>query len=129
MAQSEHLPIYRDAFELLVYLENAVQTFSKYHKYTLGTDLRNSAREVLKLIVRANNSTAREVVLEELRLALEDLKVLIRVGKEVKAFPSFKTFEVAVNQLVSVSKQTEGWLRSTRQRSQGQKLALDRDSP
>ena len=35
MARYEHLPIYKTAMELTVYLEQVVRNFSRYHKYTL----------------------------------------------------------------------------------------------
>ena len=47
MAQAEHLPIYKAAYDLCLYLEQVVRRFSCYHKYTLGTDLRDGARRVL----------------------------------------------------------------------------------
>lgn len=57
MAQYEHLPIYRKAMDLTVYIENMVKGFSRYHKYTLGTDLRNLSRKTVRLIIRANSET------------------------------------------------------------------------
>lgn len=59
MAQYEHLPIYKKAMDLTVYIENIVRNFSKYHKYTLGTDLRNLSRTVVRLIIRANSEIDR----------------------------------------------------------------------
>ena len=38
MAQYEHLPIYKKAFDMTVYIENIVKGFSRYHKYTLGVE-------------------------------------------------------------------------------------------
>ena len=67
MAQYEHLPIYREAFKFLTYCETIVQHFSRYHKYTHGSDLRDTARAVIKLIIRANNLSDKEQALEELR--------------------------------------------------------------
>jgi hypothetical protein len=43
MAQYEHLPIYREAMRLAVHLENIVRGFARYHKYTLGSELRNGS--------------------------------------------------------------------------------------
>jgi hypothetical protein len=40
MAHYEHLPIYKKAYDLTLYFENIVRNFSRYHKYTLGTELR-----------------------------------------------------------------------------------------
>ena len=46
--------MYKSAYDLCLYIERLVRSFSRYHKYSLGKDLWDSAREVLKLIVRAN---------------------------------------------------------------------------
>ena len=56
MARHEHLPIYKEAYDLALYFEKAVRSFSRYDKYTLGADLRNLSREILRLIQRANFS-------------------------------------------------------------------------
>lgn len=89
MAQTEHLPIYKAAYDLCLYLEQVVNQFSRYHKYTLGADLRDSARPALRLVVRANARRDRAPVLLELREELEELKVLLRLGQDVKAFVNF----------------------------------------
>jgi hypothetical protein len=47
MARYEHLPIYKKAFDLFLYFEKIVRKFSRYDKYTLGADLRDTARAVL----------------------------------------------------------------------------------
>ena len=54
MARYDHLPIWRDAVSLTVLLEEAVRRFPRYHKYALGTDLRQTAYAVCRAIVSAN---------------------------------------------------------------------------
>ena len=56
MARYDHLAIYKAAFDLNVYFEKTVRHFSRYHKYTLGTELRDRARGIVRLLVQANNS-------------------------------------------------------------------------
>jgi len=59
--------VYKQAYDLCLYIEQLVRSFARYHKpvlsseqreciegYTIGKDLRDTARRVLKLIVRAN---------------------------------------------------------------------------
>ncbi len=77
MAQYEHLPIYRAAFDLLLYLEKVVKGFSRYNKYTHGSALRQTSLDIVMLIVRANNTRNRVAVLEEVRIKLEELKIMI----------------------------------------------------
>ncbi|MDA1305584.1 MAG: four helix bundle protein, partial [Nitrospirae bacterium] len=55
MARYEHLPIYKAAMDVTVYVETIVRNFSRYHKYTLGSDLRQQRRELVTLIIRANS--------------------------------------------------------------------------
>lgn len=50
MARYEHLPIYKTAMDLAIHLEQVVRSFSRYHKYTLGSDLRQQSRELVTLI-------------------------------------------------------------------------------
>ena len=89
MANTVHLPIYKSRYDLCLYLEQVVRGFSRYHKYSLGTDLRDGGRRALKLVVRANARYDKAPVLLELREELEELKVLLRLGQDVKAFPRF----------------------------------------
>ncbi len=107
MAQTEHLPIYKSTYDLCLYLEGVVHNFSRYHKYTLGAEL--------KLVVRANARRGKAPVLLQLREELEELKVVLRLGQDVKAFPNFNSFTHAITQVVEIAKQNEGWLKSQRQ--------------
>lgn len=52
----ENLPIFKVAIELCAYIETIVRGFEKYHKYTIGSDLRSESRAALYLIHRANLS-------------------------------------------------------------------------
>jgi hypothetical protein len=115
MARSEHLPIYKATYDLCLYLERVVKNFSRYHKYALGADLRTGARRALALIVRANSRRDKAPLLLELREELEELKVLLRLSQDVKAFPNFNSFEHAITLVVDIAKQNEGWLNSQRQ--------------
>ena len=112
MAQYEHLPIYKKALDLAVYMENIVKGFSRYHKYTLGADLRNSARELIMLVIKANSRKDKTLILTELRDKCEGVKLLIILGKETKAFSNFMQFQEAAALAVEISRQSEGWLKS-----------------
>jgi hypothetical protein len=114
MAQAEHLPIYKAAYDLCLYFEQVVRGFARYHKYGLGSELREGARWVLRLVVRANARRDKAPVLLELRERAEDLKVLVRLAHDTKAFASFQAFEHAITQVVAIAKQNEGWLKHQR---------------
>jgi hypothetical protein len=54
MARYEHLPIFKRMMELTIFIENTVRNFSRYHKYTMGSELRVMCHEGLALIGEAN---------------------------------------------------------------------------
>jgi len=113
MAFHENLPIYKEAYDIALYFEKIVANFSRYNKYTLGTDMRNLSRESLKLIVKANISKQnRYKHLISLRENLEMLKAVLRLCKDVKAFNNFKSYEFAATKVVGIARQNEGWLKS-----------------
>ncbi len=116
MARYEHLPIYKQALDVAVHFEKVVAGFSRYHKYTLGTELRNKSREIVSLIVKANAAQDKRPQLVKVREALDELLILVRISKEAKAFKSFKSFQYAIEQVVSVCRQNEGWLRSLKKK-------------
>jgi len=97
-----------------VHFEKVVAGFSRYHKKTLGSELRNQSREVVGLVVKANAARDKRADLLRLREALDELLITVRIAKEAHAFWSFKSFQFAIEQVVSVCRQNEGWLRSLR---------------
>jgi hypothetical protein len=112
MARYEHLPIYKTAMDLAVYLEQVVRNFSRYHKYTLGSELRQQSRELVTVIIRANSRRDKLPVLSELRERLEGLLVLLRIGQEVRAFQNFTAYGRAAELAVALGRQNEGWIKS-----------------
>ncbi len=58
----DKLPIFKSALDLLVYVETIVKGFDKYHKYTMGTELRERSRAVMFAIQKANMDVERKKV-------------------------------------------------------------------
>jgi len=44
-------PIFRAALELCSYMETIVKRFDKYHKYTIGEDMRNFSKKNVRVCV------------------------------------------------------------------------------
>jgi len=117
MARYEHLPIYKAALDMTVHFEGLVAGFSRYHKHTLRTELRESSRGVLQQVLRANNAATRgqrAVELLVLRDRIDALLLAMRVAKVVNAFKSFAGYLHAVERVGTVARQNEGWFRHTR---------------
>ena len=120
MARYEHLPIFREAYDLTVHVEKLVRGFSRYHKYTLGTDLRNKTRAILDQIVVANNSNGDRLErLEDLRKQLESLKVLNRLCHDSGAFAGGTgSYLHMAERITDLARQNEGWIKATAKATQ-----------
>ncbi len=99
MARYEHLPIYKSAIDLAIFLETGVKNMSRYNKFAIGTELRKRGLNGLSLVVRANSIFGSKVaVLEELRINLEELRQLLFLAKETAANRFAKwSFELQLN--------------------------------
>lgn len=107
MAQTEHSPIYKSAYDLCLYIERAVDNFPRSHKYSIGIDLKDSAREALKLVVRANARSGKEETLLKLKGEIEEMKVLLNLCHDLMAFPDFNSFERAMFLVTEIARQNE----------------------
>ena len=111
---NENLPIFKASLDLTVYIDSIVKNQERYYKYSIGSDLRESAKEMLFLIGRANRAMKLKRV-ELLKILVEEcekIKVLLVLAKELKALKSFKQFEYASKLAINVCKQAQGWLKS-----------------
>lgn len=113
MARYENLAIYRKAMQLTVFCEDVVAHFSRYHKYTVGTKLRELAYRTAVLIVKANNrpKPERKELIAELRDTVEEMKIVLNVAHELKAFNNAKSFFNAMEMAADIGRQSEGWLK------------------
>jgi len=112
LARYEHLPIYREAYDLALHIEKIVRNFSRYHKYTLGTELRNKSRNIVEIIIKANNTEDRKKHLLELRQELETFKVFTRLCHDSGGFSSTKSYLHIAERITNIAKQNEGWIRA-----------------
>jgi hypothetical protein len=94
MSHYEELQVHKSAMDLAVYFENIVKHFDREHKFTIGADLKNLSRSVLILIAKANTLTVRKEYLTQALDKLEELKILIRLFQEIKAFKSKNSYEM-----------------------------------
>ncbi|MEN9503502.1 MAG: hypothetical protein RI964_2787 [Pseudomonadota bacterium] len=91
MMQRKDIPIWRDATQLLLAVEQAVRHFPRYHKYTLGTEMRQQAMKICQLVSRSWQDKARAPeTLPRLVLAVDDLKIQLQLGRELPVFRYLK---------------------------------------
>jgi hypothetical protein len=108
------LPIFKKAMELNVYIETIVKSFSRYHKYSIGAELREKSREVLYAIYKVFFAKNKIDAIKNLRDTNEELKIIIFLANELKVLKSFKQFEISSKLCFEIGKQSQGWLGSSK---------------
>jgi hypothetical protein len=110
------LPIFKASLDLAVYLDMIVKNQDRYHRYTIGSDLREYSKQILFFVSKANRARDRNRVeiLKRLVECSEEIKILLMLAKELKVFKSFKQFEYSSKLAVNISKQAKGWLLKSR---------------
>jgi hypothetical protein len=102
--------IVKAAERFMADLEIAVTRFPRAHRYTLGSDLRHQAMEVTRLAHRAwRDRTGQLAPLDALSEAIDDLKLRLQLGSQVRAFVSFAQFEALARSLSALGRQCGGW--------------------
>jgi hypothetical protein len=108
MASYDNLPLYKATFDLAVYFEKIVKHFDRYHRFTLGQDLRNQSRLIAKQVMRIHQTKCKSDA-NELLAQLEELKLIIRLSKEAKAFHNTNSYGYASQLLANICRQAESW--------------------
>lgn len=106
-------PIYRDIKRLVVMTEETVKKFHRYHRYTIGSDLRKQAARLLRLVHRAwlDKANAAQWV-HKLLWAIDDFRLQLQMAKELNALQSFGQFEQIGKLCQQIGKQCGGWQRA-----------------
>lgn len=127
-------PIYRDCRRLLLHTEQVVRRFSRYHKYTVGTDLRQQAMGIMRGVHMAVYDRAHQAEhVAHLVWAVDGYKLTLQLCIELGAFvhskarkptgtleaaPGFAAFETAAQLAATIGKQCGGWHRQTSAKAQ-----------
>ncbi|PIR07559.1 hypothetical protein COV54_00420 [Candidatus Jorgensenbacteria bacterium CG11_big_fil_rev_8_21_14_0_20_38_23] len=117
VAQYSHLPIYNLAFDLLKEFYQRVPKFSKQYKYFLGGRLVEYNIEIIRLIIETNSerdTKKRTNLLKDLGEKIELLIIHLRIANELKQLGQQKSYLFLVEKAVNLSRQAEGWRKSTK---------------
>ncbi|HJS35399.1 MAG TPA: four helix bundle protein [Pseudoxanthomonas sp.] len=114
-------PIAKLAERLHLNIEQAVRNFPRYHKYAIGKDMRKQARKIVRLCHRAWRDRGQQLKwVDALVWAIDELKLSLQMGSQIKAFKSFAQFEGLIRLGEEIGKQAGGWKRQLIQHPKGQ---------
>jgi hypothetical protein len=118
MQYHNRFPIYRDANRLVIEIENCVKSFPRYHKYTLGSEMRDIAYKLFIAITYSiNNKNTRIKTVTKAHNFSEILKIKIHIAKQITNL-SFKMFENLVALVITISKQCKSWQKQLQRNQQ-----------
>jgi hypothetical protein len=116
-------PIAKLAQRLLIDIEQAVRGFARYHRYSVGADLRTQAMQVVRVCHRAWRDRAQQRHwTDQLVWAIDELKLTLQLAKDVHAFRGFAQFEQLIRLAEDLGRQAGGWKRQ-QQHPKGQSPA------
>ncbi|MBQ4386842.1 MAG: four helix bundle protein [Prevotella sp.] len=118
MAQSEELPIFRAAYDLLEKLIDLQKDLPKILRYNVATRMVDLCLDVLGYVYRANMSQQHRVEnIENLLVSYRQLLMLLRVVYRQKAISSGRYAEL-IKLLDSIGKQATGWKYNEQKRKE-----------
>ncbi|HET6805646.1 MAG TPA: four helix bundle protein [Frateuria sp.] len=110
-------------------IEQASALFPRRYRYTFGEKLRARMWAVLSTTNRAARDRARQAKwLEQLVWEVDELKLALQLGKQLRVFTSFGQFEKLARAAADLGRQVGGWRKqhhpqgqSAPARAQGQR--------
>jgi hypothetical protein len=109
---SKELPLFTLWYETLALLLERVGRFPKGLRPTLGQRIIDRALDVMELVVELRYSKDRRALFGRANLALEQLRVLTRVGHELRSL-STRQYEQLAERIDATGRMLGGWRRST----------------
>lgn len=116
MARATDLPIYRDAYELLLLVTRLTQSYPRGYRQGLARDICAEAQRLVKYVFQANCTTEKIPIIEKLRDSLGTLQLQLRLSTDLRLI-SPGQFGTAAILTESVGKQATGWLKYARSRA------------
>ena len=111
MATYNQLPVYKAAYDLLLYLYQIGQNVQRDYRYTLSETMKKDLVEVLVLIYRANNAQQKIEIIAEAREKLVTVKLQLRLLHDLKQI-SLNAYANTSVMVETVSKQLAAWQKS-----------------
>ena len=109
-----YIPVFNKTYELYKTFYGYLATFPKKDRYTLGQKCELVLLDLLEGIILASSLSKEEKlpILKTASLKLDVLKVLFRLGKDLKIIES-KKYLILEGFLQEIGKMLGGWIKAT----------------
>ena len=109
------LQILQKTYDMILYGNNCLKQFPNYEKHVMSAQIRETMYELLRLIIRANKRYYKKTTQQDIDIALEELRVMIRLASDPKMkYLSVKKYENWAKMLNEIGRMLGGWMKSTK---------------
>jgi hypothetical protein len=112
MAQYQHLPIYKQTYDILIRTMTATKDFPREHKFTLGQKIKEELIELVVTIYRANSAPNKKQHIEQILERVQAIQLLLRLSHDMKIL-SRRNYAALAQMTDSLGRQAQGWLKSS----------------
>jgi hypothetical protein len=107
----DQLTLYQKHYDLILYAFPVILKYPRDMRFTLGQQTLNCLMEIARMIAVANKERERRKTLFEIDLKLEELRLLIRLAKDLKLLP-MKQYGLLSGRITEVGRLLGGWMKS-----------------
>ena len=112
MAQYQHLPIYKQTYDVLLRTMTATKEFPREYKYTLGQNIKDELVQLVVAIYRANSATDKNQHIQSILERVQTIQLLMRLSHDMKILT--RRHYAALSEMTdSLARQAQGWLKSS----------------
>lgn len=108
MAHYQSLPVFKEAYDLLLSIFTAARTFQRDFRYTIGEDLKRVMLRLLVTLFRANRTREKAPEVFACRELIEQVKIYLRILHDLKQI-SMRQYVLLAERAETVSKQLAAW--------------------
>ena len=112
MAQYQHLPIYKQTYDILLRTMMATKDFPREYKHTLGQKIKDELIELVVMIYRANSAAEKAQHIESIMERVQAIQLMTRLSHDMKVL-SRRHYAALSEMTDSLAKQAQGWFRSS----------------
>lgn len=105
-------PVLEKMYQFLLWLVPTVEKFPRAQKFLLGDRIQGGALDVLEGLVEAAYSKGRGPILARVNLALEKLRYLFRLAKDLHCL-DLRRYEFSARALEEIGRMVGGWRKAS----------------
>ena len=103
-------PIFSKTYDFILWLLNHTERFPKSERFRLARRLEDAAFDFYELLMRATLIKRKLAVLQQADLALDRLRLYLRLS-HARKLTSLRQYRYAAEALVEIGKLLGGWMR------------------